>query len=41
MEWTKWTNSKEGKNNFIVNKVMETIFWEAKEIIFIDYLEKG
>jgi hypothetical protein len=42
----KWTecdepNPKRGKTQRSAGKVMASVFWDARGIIFIDYLKKG
>jgi hypothetical protein len=42
-EWTERDepNPKYGKTQRSAGKVMESVFWDARSILFIDYLEKG
>jgi hypothetical protein len=42
-EWTERDepNLKRGKTQRSVGKVMASVFWDARGIIFNDYLEKG
>jgi hypothetical protein len=42
-EWTERDepNSKREKTQRSVGKVMASVFWDARGIIFNDYLEKG
>jgi [histone H3]-lysine36 N-dimethyltransferase SETMAR len=42
-EWTERDelNSKHGKTQWSAGKVMASVFWEVRGIIFIEYLEKG
>jgi hypothetical protein len=43
LEWTERDepNPKRGKTQRSAGKVMTSVFWDARGIIFIDYLEKG
>jgi hypothetical protein len=42
-EWTESDepNPKRGKTQQTAGKVMASVFWDVRDIIFIDYLEKG
>ena len=42
MDWKKRKGSKEGEDSSICcSKVMASVFWNARGIIFIDYLQRG
>jgi hypothetical protein len=42
-EWTDRDepNAKRGKTHWSAGKIMASVFWDERGIIFIDYLKKG